>query len=237
MRKRNLFSLLGLGFTGLLSSATPAVAGSVHVVGGETSVALDFAALSSAASLNLSGVSSDVIAPGALGAGSVAFGINPRTDPDPTTFNFNPNNFLGTFGGTIEHTGSVFFNDDAVEVGGFRIGFDGDRAGSLDGNASGFFVESTTGISAILFDLAAPSALEATATSLQVDGDLLVSSEFAGFLQTNGLSTGNLSGVDIGDASIQAVAAPTPSAAAAGLLLITAIAGRRRLKPTAEVTD
>ena len=105
---------------------------------GMTSVLLDTAALSSLASLDLSSVSSDVMAPGALGAGSVAFGITPKT-----TFSYDPSDFLGTFSGSIEHNGSVFFNSDTVEVGDFTIGFDAARVGAFGGAASGFFVEST----------------------------------------------------------------------------------------------
>lgn len=236
MNSRRRGWLAGIGLTALgLMTATAANAGSVQVAGGQTSVLLDTSALSAAASLNLSGVSEQVIAPGSLGDGSVAFGINGRGDANPTTFAYDPSNFLGSFGGTIEHTGSVFFNDNAVEVGDFRIGFDADRAGGLGGNASGFFVESLAGINAILFDIAAPSALVATAEELQIDADLLVSSEFAGFLQANSLASSDLSGVDVGDARVEATAVPTPTAAAAGLLLVTALAARRRTEPDTEI--
>jgi len=203
--------------------AAGANAGVTQVTGGQTSVLLDTAALSSAASLDLSSVSSEVIAPGNLGAESVAFGINPRDAATlPTTFSYDPSDFLGTFGGTIEHTGSVFFNADAVEVGNFTIGFDGARAG---GDRSGFFVESTTGIAAILFDVSTPGTLDATAASLTIGADLLVSSEFAGFLSDNGFAQSDLTGVDVGDALVQAVPAPGALGflAAGGLL-----AARRR---------
>ena len=203
--------------------AMPSFAASTAVIGGATSVALDFDTLAAAASLELSGVSPDVAAPGAID-GSVAFDITA-----PTTFAYDPADFLGTFSGTIEHSGSVFFNDDTVEVGDFSIGFDAARAGSLDGAASGFFVASTTGIAATLFDVANPDALEATETSLLIGAGLLVSPEFGSFLQTNGLSTANLAGAQVGSAQVNGVSAvPTPSAAAAGLVGVGGLLLRRR---------
>lgn len=205
------------------ASGGVALAAPVEITGGQTSVLLDTATLSAAASLNLSGVSADVIAPGNLGAGSVAFGINPRGASSlPTTFAYDSDDFLGTFGGTIEHTGSVFFNEGAVEVGNFTIGFDGARVG---GDRSGFFVESTAGIAAILFDIANPGTLDAGASSLTIGADLLVSSEFAGFLQANQFASADLTGAVVGSALVQAV--PTPGAMAV-LGLGGLLAARRR---------
>lgn len=192
------------------------------VTGGQTSVLLDTATLSAAASLDLSGVSSDVIAPGALGDGSVAFGINARDAMSlPTTFSYDSSDFLGTFGGTIEHSGSVFFNDGTVEVGDFTIGFDAARVG---GDRSGFFVASNAGIAAILFDVGAPSQLDATGSSLTIAADLLVSAEFAGFLTQNGLASSDLTGADVGDALVQAV----PSPGGAAMLGLAGLAATRR---------
>ena len=205
-----------------------AVADSVVVDGGATSVALDTQTLADAASLVLSGVSDDVTAPGAL-EGSVAFDI-----VDRTSFAYDSDDFLNSFSGSIEHDGSVFFNDGSVEVGDFSIGYDADRAGTLNGAASGFFVESTTGIAAILFDVAAPSALSASDESLSLTADLLVSPEFGGFLADNGLSQGNLAGADVGDAQVNATAGPdptaipTPAATVLGLAGLGGMALRRR---------
>ncbi|MEO1584384.1 MAG: hypothetical protein AAFR96_07425 [Planctomycetota bacterium] len=205
--------------------AVPA-SGQVDVTGGQTNVLLDTDTLSAAASLDLSSVSGPVIAPGNLGAASVAFPINARDAASlPTTFSYDPADFLGSFGGTIEHEGSVLFNNDTVEVGNFTIGFDLGRAGTLGGNASGFFVESTVGIAAILFDIAAPSQLDATSSSLTIAADLLVSPEFGQFLFDNSLSSTNLQGADVGDALVQAVPAPGAAVAFAGLGLA---ASRRR---------
>ena len=186
-------------------------AATTEVVGGQTSVVLNTDTLSSAASLDLSGVSGDVIVPGTL-PGSVAFGINARNAPVlPTTFSYNAADFLNSFSGTIEHTGSVFFNTDTVEVGNFTIGFNAARAGTLGGNASGFYVESTTGLPAILFDVENPSLLQPDATALTIEANLLVSPEFGAFLFDNSLSGSNLAGADVGDARVEAVGAVIPA--------------------------
>jgi len=214
--------------SGIIAVVAASVAGAASaqtftVIGGQTNVLLDTDTLSAAASLDLSGVSPDVIAPGDLGADSVAFGINPRNAADlPTTFAYTDG--LTDFSGSIEHTGSVFFNADSVEVGNFTIGFDGDRVGD---DRSGFFVESTTGIEAILFDVATPSSLSADGSGLVIEADLLVSAEFAAFLLINSLATSNLTGADVGDALVSA-AVPSPGAFAviAGVGLLSA--GRRR---------
>ena len=207
----------------LLAASTSFVgAQDFDVVGGQTSVLLDTDTLSSAASLSLSSVSADVIAPGELGDMSVAFGINARdASMLPTTFSYDAG--LGSFSGSIEHTGSVFFNSDSVEVGNFTIGYDANRVG---GDRSGFFVESTTGIAAILFDVAAPSFLDASAGGLIIEADLLVSSEFAGFLLDNQLASADLTGADVGDARVNA-AVPAPGALAV-LGMGGLIASRRR---------
>ncbi len=201
----------------------PGLAVDVNINGGQTSVLLDTGTLSSVG-LNVTGVSPAVIAPGNLGADSVAFSINPRNATLPllpTTFSYDSDDFLGTFSGAIEHEGSVFFND-AVEVGNFKIGFD---AGRVSATTSGFFVESTVGVAAILFDVGPPTSLSATATALDVQGDLLVSPEFANFLTRT-----DLIGADVGDAFVQAV--PEPSSLS--LLVACGLAlwgiGRRRAR-------
>lgn len=206
----------------LASACGIAQAQDFDVTGGMTSVLLDTDTLSSAASLDLSSVSADVMAPGELGDSSVAFGINARDAAMlPTTFSYDAG--LSSFAGSIEHTGSVFFNSDSVEVGNFSIGYDAGRVG--DGR-SGFFVESTTGIAAILFDVADPSFLSADAGGLIIEADLLVSSEFAGFLSDNGLASADLTGADVGDARVNAV--PTPGALAVLGFGSLAAARRRR---------
>jgi hypothetical protein len=201
----------------------------VDVAGGQTNVLLDTALLSSAASLDLSSVSGAVIAPGNLGPDSVAFPINARDamNPDlPTTFSYDPSDFLGTFSGTIEHTGSVRFNSDTIEVGDFTVGFDAARAGQLGGLASGFFVQDTVSLGAILFDVENPSSLMVSATELEIGANLLVSPEFGQFLFDNGFSSTNLQGADVGDALVEAVAVPEPASFA--LLGLTMLLLKRR---------
>ncbi|MEQ8770276.1 MAG: hypothetical protein RIB60_07180 [Phycisphaerales bacterium] len=192
-----------IGAVGLLV-CSGAAANEVQVVGGETNVVLDTATLSAAASLDLSSVDGDVLTSEKL-EGGVAFPITARdAGVLPTTFAYEVGNFLGTFSGTIEHAGEVRFNSDTVVVGDFTIGFDAARAGTLNGAASGFFVESTAGIQAILFDVSAPSTLGATALEATIGADLLVSPEFGAFLFDNGLSASNLAGADVGDALVHA---------------------------------
>ncbi len=151
----------------------------------------------------------DVISPGAL-PGSVAFPIAPRDALIlPTTFSYDSDDFLNTFIGTIEHRGSVFFDQDSIEVGDFTIGFDMARAGTLLGEASGFFVRSNVGpVQEVLFDIRNPSELQADPTTLLIAGDLLVSPEFSQVIQMDN----NLAGVDAGDVQVDAIATPEPVA-------------------------
>lgn len=194
---KKLIAALGVAVVAPLASANE-----VDVASGFTSVALDTETLAAAAGLELSRVSEEV-RPGAIND-SVAFPINARDAASlPTTFSYDTTDFFGTFAGTIEHTGSVFFNSDAVEVGNFTIGFDPARAGTLNGNASGFFVASTTGIAATLFDVSNPSILVPGAEKLTIKAELLVSPEFAQFLLDNGLATSDLSGADVGTAFVR----------------------------------
>ncbi len=216
----------------LLLAATLAVssqASAVSVFGGQTNVLLDTRLLASVG-LSLSGVGGPVIAPGNLGSDSVAFAINGRDAAAPalpTTFEYTPG-VLAPFSGTIEHIGTVLFNDGTLEVGNFTIGFDAARAGAA---TSGFFVaDNVTFVGVPLFDVGIPSALTATTSMLMVAANLLVSSELAGVLGNAGLV-----GVDVGDALVEAVAVPEPgtlSLLLAGLLL-GGVAVARRSRRTA----
>lgn len=214
MRKR-----MGIAVVVCALVAGGAQAAVVDVVGGQTNVLLDTALLSSAANLNVSSVSGDVIAPGNLGPDSVAFAINLRTAATlPTTFSYDTTDFLGTFSGRIEHAGSVRFNSDTVDVGDFTIAFDAARAGTLGGLASGFYVQDNVSLGAILFDIENPSSLSATATELEIGANLLVSPEFGTFLLDNGFSSTNLQGADVGDALVQGITPEPTSLALVGLL-------------------
>jgi len=207
---------LGLAAT-LLGAAAPAAASAV-VTGGQTSVLLDTELLASAASLELSGVSDDTIVPGALGDGSVAFAINPpdaHPPAKPTTFGYDPKDPLATLSGAIEHSGSVFFNDGSVEVGDFTIAADF----TVTDNVSGL---------GVLFD-AVPDVATIVASDerLFVEGELLVSEAFAGFLKDAGLSEALLTGADVGDFQVDATVVPLPGAV---LFLASGVAGLAGLR-------
>jgi MYXO-CTERM domain-containing protein len=149
------------------SATTAASAGLVQTVGGQTNVLLDLALLQAAANLTLTGASDGVITPGNLGAGSVAFVITPPTSAAlPTTFQYETKDFFGTFSGSINHRGSITFND-AVTVGNFEILFD-----------NGFKVADRVGGLGVLFDVAITGANPA-ADTFTATGDLLVSANFA----------------------------------------------------------
>jgi hypothetical protein len=151
----------------------------------------------------------------------VAFGINSNTAPIlPTTFAYDSG--LSSFSGSIEHTGSVFFNGDTVEVGNFSIAYDAGRVGD---SRSGFYVESTIGITEILFDIETPSSVIAENSMLSIEANLLVSNEFASFLSDNGLASSDLTGADVGDAFVNAI--PTPGSASI-LGAFGILAARRR---------
>lgn len=168
---------------------------------GTTSVALDSDILASAAGLTLNTVENTVESiPAEFGVG---FDIS-----EESTFIFSENDGLTPITGEIEHTGTVTFTTAAGEitVGDFAIGFDPARQTE---EASGFFVENTVeGVlpdGAILFDLGNLESLEVTETGLSVgSANLLVASEFASVLIDTGLAESDLTGADVGDATINA---------------------------------
>ena len=170
-------------------SVTP-VDGEFMVESGVTSVFLDLPLLETAAGLALTGVDSD--AEPFSDTFQVGFAIT-----DDTDFSFDTDPFTPV-GGSIEHEGTVTFND-TITVGDFSIGFDGDRVSDA---ASGFFVADTVEGNdlEILFDIGAPGVLNTTEDELTIaDADLLLAPEFADAL---GLS--ELTGTDVGDARVDA---------------------------------
>ena len=157
------------------------------------------------------------------GPNSSSFGINPRDaigDDLDTTFIYDSPNFL-PFSGAIEHSGRVEFNGN-IEVGDFTI-----RAASArPTGTSGFVVESTFGLNAILFDIANP-IIEAFDNSLVIAADILVSPELAGALGTPGLA-----GTDAGMALVDARSTVVPIPASlwlfgSGLLGLAGVARRK----------
>ncbi|MGF1495243.1 MAG: metallophosphoesterase [Elainellaceae cyanobacterium] len=171
--------------------ATSPVPEEFLVESGVTSVFLDLDLIESATGLVLTGVDSEA-APFSEDF-QVGFAINDETDLSFTAEPFAP------AGGTIEHDGTITFND-AITVGNFSIGFD---AGRVSGAASGFFVADTVEGNDldILFDIGAPGVVETTDAELTIaEADLLLAPEFAEAL---GLS--DLTGADVGDARVDAL--------------------------------
>lgn len=177
---------------------------------GDTSVLFGNGALASLG-LGIAGVDDDTQVPGDLGPFSVAFDINDRDEVLPTSFSYQDGDFLGTFSGTIEHSGEVdleiLATEQIVTVGDFTIGFDGSRVG---GDRTGFFVLDNQDLGIILFDLANP-IVEAFDVSLVIAADLLVSEELSNALGADA------AGVDAGMALVVADASVVPVPAAAWL--------------------
>lgn len=112
--------------------------------------------------------------------------------------------------GEIEHEGEIVFETTAghITVSDFTIGFDASRQAQ---DISGFFVESSVdGIASdntILFDLGNPNNLESSENELSLDyADVLITPEFSEVLLSTGLATDDLTGNDVGDLSIDAIA-------------------------------
>ena len=196
--------------------ASTASAELVGIVGGQTNVTLDFELLSAAAGLDLSGIT-----PGTLiteDPGTVGFAItSPNAFDGPSSFSYDSDDFGGTFSGGIQHRGGVYFNDDAILVGNFGIGFD-----------DGWFVDSNLGLEGRLFDVGILTA-DPTAQTFDVFGNLLVSEFFAGVLLDLGLAASDLTGANVGTASIEGFmsnAVPAPGALA--LLGLGGLSTRRR---------
>jgi hypothetical protein len=195
-------------------------AAAIQVEGGQTSVLFGNGALD-ALGLSITSVTPNV--GGNLGPNSVSFGINPRNAIGgalDTTFIYDSPNFA-PFSGAIEHSGRIQFNS-AIEVGDFTI-----RAASgRPTGTSGFVVESTFGLNAILFDIANP-IIEAFDNSLVIAADILVSPELARVLEDM-----DLAGVDAGMALVDATSTVVPIPAAVWLFGsgLLGLAGFSRLK-------
>jgi hypothetical protein len=216
MRFNQLSAILGVTTAAIASTiVAPAAAQamSLQVVSGVTSVFLDVPTLQSVG-LSLTGASNTV--PPVSNNFLVGFPITPATT---FSFDFGTAGFA-PIGGTIEHTGSVTFNN-TLTVGNFSIGFDPVRA---IGSASGFFVRDTITTGAILFDVATPSRVSLTNdTNLNISANLLVSRELAGVL-----NNASLTGATVGSASVDAVAVPEPTTLLGALVAGAFLADTRR---------
>ena len=163
------------------------------VSGGTTSVFLDLETLENVANLSLTGAESD----GTPFSDDFIIGF-----PITETSDFRLNSG-GIIGGTIQHTGTVEFNN-ALTVGDFDITA---MSGRGEGN-SGLVVVSTAegplnGL--ILFDIANPGGLSADDDSLTVtDANLRVSPEFAAVLSDPAFAGADLTGAVVGNARVDA---------------------------------
>lgn len=162
-----------------------------RVDGGKTSVELDLGLLET---VGLSLSSANGTADPAADNFQVAFKILHDSD-----FVYQLDDGFAPVAGTINHKGTVGFNEDSIVVGDFAIGFDATRAGD---QATGFFVADTFSDLGILFDVGGEVGLDATGKSLTItSADLLVSPEFATLLGNEALV-----GVDVGNAQVDAEA-------------------------------
>ena len=182
----------------------------VLVTGGRSDATLDESVLA-LAGLNGLQFSSEVIDPSPRGNGFVGFEINGRDDMNqPTTFTYEVDDLFPVTG-TVELSGSVFFNSvnpllgfGVIEIGDFSIGHDPTRVSTLN---SGFFVESTVGIQGILFDIAQGTGgtFPADEAGIQIESGLRVSAELAALLGDPSFAgslvgTWGIDGVSVADA-------------------------------------
>lgn len=230
MNLNSLPTILGFSAASLITPAlisSSAQAATLQLNSGVTNVILNTTTLSSVG-LELTGTNGIVIDPALdvpTGFALAGFPITPATN-----FTFSDANGFTPLGGTIEHSGTITFNN-SVTVGNFSIGFDQARASRI---TSGFFVRDTASLGAILFDVAPPSRLALTSSSLSLAATLLVSAEFAGFLGNTALT-----GAEVGSASItgdisEVAAVPEPTTVLGAIAAGGILAASRRKKATSK---
>lgn len=144
---------------------------------------------------------------------TATFPVNSRTDPArPTSATFDTANPAGTYAGTIEMSGFLTFlfgNGQTLQLGDFSLAFDASRTGTLNGQASGFFVRNNRGSAgpSVAFDVQNPPSILANTTSFTFSGGLLASPELAQFLAP--FAQPNYAGTNLGTLNITATAQPT----------------------------
>jgi hypothetical protein len=195
----------------------------VGVVGGQTSVLLDLELIGSVTDLELTGASGGVITPGNLGPDSVAFAItSPYAGAVGSDFQYDSDDFIATFSGTIAHRGTITFND-SITLGNFDIAF--------DEGLGAFAVFDTffdgTGLGA-LFQIGLPLTIAPLEQTFDVMGDLLITQNFATILLDLGLTDTDLTGADVGDAFVQGFNQAVPGPGPLMLAAIAAVGVRRR---------
>ncbi|MFW9261799.1 hypothetical protein [Nostoc sp. CALU 546] len=146
-----------------------------------------------------------------------------------TNFTFSDEGGFTPLSGTIEHTGTVTFNDQ-ITVGEFSIGF---APGRTVPNASGFVLRDTFSLNTILFDLSLPEPVAFDGQTLTIpDVRLLISPEFANILGDPDL-TGLFAGTARVDAQVAAV--PEPDSVLAVLAVGAALLATRFYKKNSEL--
>jgi hypothetical protein len=192
------------------------------VAGGQTNIRLDTTLLNTAG-LEVTGSSSTL---------SPASGFTVSYPITGGGFTYNPTPFAAQ-AGSINHTGSVTFNDGQVIVSGLRIAFDTNRVSE---DMSGFYVIGTVDVNnqelepttvladgeVILFDVGAPDAVTATSSSLRVgEADLLVAPELVAALDAAEVESTAAAGTDVGDVLIDG----NSNAASSTRVVVTSSAG------------
>ena len=129
IRRGVVSALLVAGFSWGACTATAATVGADV---GQTHVFLNTDLMRRDLGLTFEGVSPDVISPGLLGPNvrrSFGFWMNRRNAATrPTTFSYKVA-ALQPVAGTLEHMGSLFYNNGDVEMGNFSVGYDAARVG------------------------------------------------------------------------------------------------------------
>lgn len=141
-----------------------------------------------------------------------------------TNFTFSDDGGFTPLSGTIEHIGTVTFNNQ-ITVGNFSVGLDPVRANN---NASGLFLKDTVSLNTVLFDLSVPGAIAFTGDDLTLDNvNLLISPEFASILGNSSLA-GVVGGLARIDATVAAVTVPEPASVLAILVVGMVTVTKRR---------
>lgn len=212
MRFSQVPAILGGTIAAFVSIApVQAQTATYQVQSGVTSVYHDLSYLSSIG-LNLTGTG-NIVQP--INSNFlVGFNITPATN-----FTFSDVNGLTPLSGTIEHSGTVTFNNE-VTVGNFSVGFDPTR---VTNNTTGLFLKDTVSLKTVLFDLSTPEKLVFDGKNLTLSGvKLLFSPEFAGILGDSSLA-GKLGGTAQVDAKVVRVAKAPEGASLVAILSLSAI--------------
>ncbi|MEH1942357.1 MAG: hypothetical protein V7L01_19380 [Nostoc sp.] len=184
-------------------------AATFKVISGVTSIDRDHEDILKSIGLNLTGAN-NTIAPIPSNY-LVGFNIDSATN-----FTFSDEGGFTPLSGTIEHTGTVTFNNQ-ITVGEFSIGL---APGRTVTGASGFVLRDTLSLNTILFDLSIAEPVAFDGQNLTIpDVKLLISPEFASILQNS-----NLTGLFAGTARIDAQVAAVPEPDSVLAILVTGAA-------------